>query len=126
MQARDEALIAKRLGERLLELRTERGFSLRGAAKLIGIEHGRLSSFESGIERTTGLPTMPSVPQIIEIARAYRYPKERLLAEAGYLPWMLDGREIDRLLENLKAESSPSQAFTVAEQQKGRYGEIDE
>lgn len=97
-------MIAKRLGERLVGLRTERGLSLRGAAKLIGIEHGRLSSFEAGIERTTGRPTMPTARQTIEIARAYRYPKERLLAEAGYLPWMLEDQQIDVLLERLKGE----------------------
>jgi transcriptional regulator with XRE-family HTH domain len=125
MQPRDEEMLAKRFAEVLVQLRTSQELSLRAAAKLIGIDHGRLFSLEQGIERTTGRPTLPSASQTIQIARAYRYPKERLLAEAGYIPWLLDPGQVDRMLAMFGGELSPTRRYLAAEhgQSEGFYGE---
>lgn len=125
MQPRDEEMLAKRFAEVLIQLRTSQALSLRAAAKLIGIDPGRLFSLEQGIERTTGRPTLPSASQTVQIARAYRYPKERLLAEAGYIPWLLDSGQVDRLLAMFSGEPTPPRRYLAAEhgQTEGFYGE---
>lgn len=99
LQARDEEKLARQFGAWLVQLREERNLTLRAAAKLIGIDHTRLISLEQGIERTTGRPTLPSAELAVRIALAYRYPKEKLLAEAGYIPWLLDKAQTERLLD---------------------------
>lgn len=93
LQARDEEKLSERFGVRLAQLRESRNLSLRGAAKKIGIGPTRLMSLEQGKDQNTGKPTLPSANLTIDIARAYHVPKEQLLLEAGYLPWMVEAAD---------------------------------
>lgn len=90
LQARDEQKLSQRFGARLLQLRESRDLGLRKAARLIGIDHTRLMSFEKGTERTTGRYTLPTPEIVVKMAQVYQVPKEVLLVEAGYVPWLLD------------------------------------
>ena len=73
------------LGQHLLELRLQHGWSLRRAAKEIGgISHSRLQDFERGQDPHSAIPTRPTEDQIRRIAKAYRVSKTMLLRLAGY------------------------------------------
>lgn len=98
LQARDEAKLAEQFGRRLVQLREERQLGLREAARLIGIDHTRLMSFEKGAERTTGRYTLPTAETVVRMAQAYQVPKEVLLVEAGYVPWLLGAEESETLV----------------------------
>lgn len=85
------------LGRALLQLRTERGWSLRRAAAMIGdIKHSRLQDFERGADPHSARPTRPTEEQIRAIAKAYGTDPTPLLRLAGYVsigplePWEED------------------------------------
>jgi transcriptional regulator with XRE-family HTH domain len=99
IQARDERKLSQQFAVRLVQLRDERQLGLREAARLIGIDHTRLISFEKGVERTTGNPTLPSPEIVAKMAQVYHVPKEHLLVEAGYVPWVLTPGEGKALVE---------------------------
>ena len=99
LQARDERKLSEQFGARLVKLREACQLGLREAARHIGIDHTRLISFEKGIERTTGNPTLPSATTVAKMAQVYRVSKEALLFEAGYTPWILNPGESSMLVE---------------------------
>lgn len=98
VQARDEKKLSERMGQLLYRLREARQLSQREAARQIGISQARLVSLEHGHDLHTGRPTLPSPELTFEIARAYHYPKERLMLLAGYNPWFMDEDEADSLV----------------------------
>lgn len=100
IEARDESKLGERFGRLITRLREAdpRGLTVRGAAKLMGISHTRLRSLEQGTHHETGLPTLPTVELVGRIASVYRYPKQELLIQAGFLPWLLDEAEGKQLI----------------------------
>lgn len=87
-----------RLEEYLKELRHERGWSVREAAKRIGVSYSRLQELEAGISRTTGKTTSPSTDLLIKVAKGYEQPLPLLLQMAGLTPVSQDERQEAELL----------------------------
>lgn len=85
------------LGEYLREVRKLRGFTLREAAKRTGVAHSRLYDLERGISSKTGLPVIPTKPNLEGIARGYKVDLEGLVARS-----MLSGKS--SLAGNLSVE----------------------
>lgn len=71
-------------GERLLALRTARGWSLREAAKFLGIAFTRIGEYERGVDSHSGKTLVPSYRLVRLMARVYAVPEEELLRLAGY------------------------------------------
>lgn len=71
-------------GPFIKRVREAKGWSLREAARTIGLSHFRLSEIESGKNARTGHATRPSWNQVASIARAYGLDQATLLARAGY------------------------------------------
>ncbi|MBI2874384.1 MAG: helix-turn-helix domain-containing protein [Firmicutes bacterium] len=69
----------------LRKLRRERKLSLRQASLLSGLSHSYLHLLETGNDRRSGKPILPSVEVVKALSRAYGYPYEELLKAAGYL-----------------------------------------
>ena len=73
------------LGTLLLDLRTQRGWSLRRAVQEIGgLSHSRLQDFERGLDPHSAIPTRPTKDQLIRFAKAYQVEASRLYRLAGY------------------------------------------
>lgn len=68
-----------RLGERLKELRAERGWTQRDLALRSGVKRGYLASVEAGLVEN------PSVPVFLKLAGALGVPVEGLYEAAGYV-----------------------------------------
>lgn len=71
-------------GRFIRERRQERRWSLRYAAREIGITHPRLAELEAGFTYGTGKRTGPSREMVKRIASAYQLSTESLLELAGY------------------------------------------
>lgn len=71
-------------GKTIFDARRDRGWSLRQAAKRIGISYPRLDEFETGIDGHTGKPVRPAYPTVLAMARAYELPEDELVVLAGY------------------------------------------
>lgn len=74
----------QQFGAKLRELRENKEWTLRRAAKAAGITHQRLAELEAGVARGTGKATRPSKDVVGRLARAYDVPKDFLLELAGY------------------------------------------
>lgn len=70
------------LGRKLKELREQRGWTQREAARKLGISNTRLSEFEIGITRTTGRPAIPARETLTKAAEVFGYPLDVLLTLA--------------------------------------------
>jgi hypothetical protein len=62
-----------------------KNWSIREAAKRMGISYSYLSILEKGIDPRTGKNSNPKPDTLRIISKAYEYPYEELLKEAGYL-----------------------------------------
>lgn len=87
------------LGTHLFALRQAKGWSLRQAAKLIGIAHSRLDEIEKGIDSHSGQALAPSYIHVVKIARAYGLAPDQLLKRAGHQPGIELGSDEWRLVE---------------------------
>ncbi len=75
----------KKLGELFRQIRLSKNWSIREAAKRMGISYSYLSILEKGIDPRTGKNSNPKPDTLRIISKAYDYPYEELLKEAGYL-----------------------------------------
>lgn len=75
----------KKLGETFHQIRLSKNWSIREAAKRMGISYSYLSILEKGIDPRTGKNSNPKPDTLRIISKAYEYPYEELLKEAGYL-----------------------------------------
>ncbi len=73
------------LSELFKQIRLSKDWSIRQAAKKMGLSHSYLSTLEKGIDRRTGKDSTPRPDTLKLIAKAYDYPYEELLKAAGYL-----------------------------------------
>ncbi|WP_010246595.1 helix-turn-helix domain-containing protein [Acetivibrio cellulolyticus] len=73
------------LGELFREIRLSKNWSIRQAAKNMGISYSYLSILEKGIDPRTGKDSNPKPEMLKIISKAYNYPYEELMKAAGYL-----------------------------------------
>ena len=73
------------LGELFRHIRLSKNWSIRKAAKRMGISYSYLSILEKGIDPRTGKDSNPKPDTLRLISKAYEYPYEELLKAAGYL-----------------------------------------
>ncbi len=73
------------LGELLRRIRLSKDWSVREAAKKMGISPSYLSSLEKGIDPRTGKYSNPKPDILRLIAKTYDYPLEELMQAAGHL-----------------------------------------
>jgi len=69
----------------LTKIRTNRGLSLREAAKRSGLSHSYIDILEKGFHPKTKSPVQPSPDSLKALSKAYGYPYEELMKTAGYL-----------------------------------------
>lgn len=74
------------LGEYLQRVRLEKGWSLREAAKRVGLAHSRVDEVERMIDARTGKPFKPSYINVVRFAKGYGLAPDELLRRAGYEP----------------------------------------
>lgn len=67
------------------EIRLSKNWSIRKAAKNIGISYSYLSILEKGKDPRTGKDSNPKPEMLKIISKAYNYPYEELMKKAGYL-----------------------------------------
>jgi len=67
------------------EIRLSKNWSIRKAAKNIGISYSYLSILEKGKDPRTGKDSNPKPEMLKIISKAYNYPYEELMRKAGYL-----------------------------------------
>lgn len=67
----------------LMQMRKDRGLSLREASAMIGISHTYLSALEKGVDPRTGGSVSPSDDVLIKISRAYDIEYAKLIAFFG-------------------------------------------
>lgn len=73
------------LGELFRQIRLSKNWSIREAAKKMGIAHSYLSILEKGLDPRTGKYANPKPDTLRLISKAYDYPYEELMKAAGYL-----------------------------------------
>lgn len=73
------------LGELFRQIRLSKNWSIREAAKRMGISYSYLSILEKGIDPRTGKDSNPKPDTLRLISKAYDYPYEELMKAAGYL-----------------------------------------
>lgn len=73
------------LGELFREIRLSKKWSIRQAAKKMGISYSYLSILEKGVDPRTGKDSNPKPETLKIISKAYDYPYEELMKAAGYL-----------------------------------------
>jgi transcriptional regulator with XRE-family HTH domain len=73
------------LGELFRQIRQNKNWSIRTAAKKMGISYSYLSILEKGIDLRTGKDSCPKPDTLRLISKGYNYPYEELLKAAGYL-----------------------------------------
>jgi len=67
------------------EIRLSKNWSIRQAAKNMGISYSYLSILEKGKDPRTGKDSNPKPEMLKIISKAYNYPYEELMKKAGYL-----------------------------------------
>lgn len=67
------------------EIRLSKNWSIRQAAKYMGISYSYLSILEKGKDPRTGKDSNPKPEMLKIISKAYNYPYEELMKTAGYL-----------------------------------------
>lgn len=72
------------IGPKLKELRLAKRWSLREAARRLGISYSRLSDFEGGRTHSTQRPALPGPEVLARASEVYGFPEEMLLALAGH------------------------------------------
>ena len=73
------------LGELFRQIRVSKNWSIREAAKKMGISHTYLSVLEKGQDPRSGKDSNPRPDTLRLISNAYEYPFEELLKAAGYI-----------------------------------------
>jgi len=73
------------LGKLFKEIRLSKKWSIRQAAKKMGISYSYLSILEREVDPRTGKDSNPKPETLKMISKAYNYPYEELLKAAGYL-----------------------------------------
>lgn len=73
------------LGKLFQEIRLSKNWSIRQAAKNMGISYSYLSILEKGKDPRTGKDANPKPEMLKIISKAYNYPYEELMKTAGYL-----------------------------------------
>lgn len=73
------------LGELFREIRLSKNWSIRQAAKNMGISYSYLSILEKGTDPRTGKDSNPKPEMLKIISKTYNYPYEELMKAAGYL-----------------------------------------
>lgn len=83
-----------KLGNIIKERRLELKFSLRKAAKLIGISHNYLSIIEKAHDPRSNSPIKPTFETLKLISEAYGINMNELLQLAGYYEYIKSAKEI--------------------------------
>lgn len=104
---------SERFGALLYRLREENGLSQNAAAKRLTISQPRLRDYEIGRDPHSGKPTFPPPATVRAIAKLYRYPEDKLLLLAGYLPRAVSDDEAERL-SAFMGLTEKEQAFLLA------------
>lgn len=91
------------LSRLLMELRGNK--TLREVAEKAGISHTYLGVLEKGIDPRSGKQIKPSTDTLERLAKAYKYPYEKLLKAAGYLN-NNDNKPTDAELEDFLRNSN--------------------
>ncbi len=73
------------LGKLFREIRLSKNWSIRQAAKNMGISYSYLSILEKGKDPRSGKDSNPKPEMLKIISKAYSYPYEELMKTAGYL-----------------------------------------
>jgi transcriptional regulator with XRE-family HTH domain len=73
------------LGELFRQIRLSKNWSIRQAAKNMGLSYSYLSILEKGVDPRTGKDSCPKPETLRIISKAYDYPYEELMKAAGYL-----------------------------------------
>jgi transcriptional regulator with XRE-family HTH domain len=74
------------VGHYLKQVRLAKGWSLRQAAKAIGIAHSRVDEVERMIDGRSNLPFVPSYMTLVRMAKGYGLSPDEVLLRAGYEP----------------------------------------
>lgn len=86
-------------GEELRRVREAKGWTLREAARHLGVSFSRLGTWERGIDSNTRLPVLPPYKTVKLMAAVLKAPQ--LLAAAGY-PIEGDGDDEKELLDGYR------------------------
>lgn len=73
------------LGELFRQIRVGKNWSIREAARRMGISYSYLSILEKGIDPRTGKNSIPKPDTLRLISKAYDYPYEELMKAAGHI-----------------------------------------
>lgn len=73
------------LGELFRQIRISKNWSIREAARRMGISHSYLSILEKGVDPRTRKDSSPKPDTLRIISKAYNYPYEDLMKAAGYI-----------------------------------------
>lgn len=109
-------------GKVIFEARQRRNWSLRSAARELGMPHSRLDEVEKGRKWHTGLSARPTMAQVVRMAVVYEIPVESLLAMAGYPALHTLSEEERELLDAFRGLPLPLRARAI-EAVKGLRGE---
>ena len=71
------------LGEAIRQYREEHELSMRDFAKLCGLSNTMISNYERGTSAKTGEPLIPSVGNVIKVAKAMGLELEDIVALCG-------------------------------------------
>lgn len=113
-----------RVGAFLRRYREEQGWTLRGAAKRVGIPHSRVSEVESQIDARLNKPFTPSYKLLLKFAKGYGIPAADLFDLAGYkveIDLTADERAHIALLRGL-SPASRQQVYDLAKLLSGGDG----
>jgi transcriptional regulator with XRE-family HTH domain len=91
------------LGDRIRQLRLDRGWSQRDFAAYANLSFSQLSKYESGIH-------MPPLRTLIRIARLFGLPLDAVLPDSELPPDSLDARLLQRLRRLSHADAQEKEA----------------
>jgi len=80
------------LGAYVRAARRRQGWTLREAARQVGLSHSRLFELESGVSSRTGKPVVPTQANLEALASGYGLPLDHLFALAHF-PGYLSSRD---------------------------------
>ncbi len=90
-----------KFSNKIKEIREQKGWSIRRAAKLIGISHTRLMELETGIS-SYRKKTKPSIENIVKIAKIYELSIVDLIKLAGIAEYKIFLEELYILKDDEK------------------------
>ena len=101
------------IGEYLQEVRNNKGWTIREAARRSGISSSRIEEIEHSRSKATGKPTSPTLDLLRKLANAYDLPLTLLLEKAGIVPSQLDDHLEIELLQVFRRLSTRNKELGI-------------